>query len=139
LIDFTSHEIRTPVSAILQCSSLVKENLESLRLHLTETSASEMLSGRLSMASLLQNLQEDIDALDSEYIVVDMRDSKHSHSPDLSLLSLSRYLSMWPGSGTYRKRCIVALSHTARHAGLLLRRGGSQDRDTKGEWLPGQL
>lgn len=31
LVDFTSHEIRTPVSAILQCSSLVRDNLLMLR------------------------------------------------------------------------------------------------------------
>jgi signal transduction histidine kinase/FixJ family two-component response regulator len=62
LIDLTSHEIRTPVSAILQCSSLVKENLVALKEQLR-------LSGTLGYKptpELLDDLDEDVEALESE-------------------------------------------------------------------------
>jgi signal transduction histidine kinase len=64
LIDLTSHEIRTPVSAILQCSSLVKENLMSLFDSLKL--ASVMQSGFKPTRELLDDIGEDIEALDSE-------------------------------------------------------------------------
>ena len=62
LIDLTSHEIRTPVSAILQCSSLVKENLQALAEQLR---ASGTL-GFKPTPELLDDIAEDIEALESE-------------------------------------------------------------------------
>ncbi|WWC87709.1 uncharacterized protein L201_002601 [Kwoniella dendrophila CBS 6074] len=62
LIDLTSHEIRTPVSAILQCSSLVKENLISLKDQLRYTT-----NGFIPTKELLDDLEEDVDALESIY------------------------------------------------------------------------
>jgi signal transduction histidine kinase len=116
LIDFTSHEIRTPVSAILQCSSLVKENLQALRLQLESMVASEKPLGRLEMASLMRDLKEDIDALDSKQI-----GSRAANVTDMPSASF-RYSSMRPGARTYRKRCAVAIPYTTRHSRLLSRR-----------------
>lgn len=62
LIDLTSHEIRTPVSAILQCSSLVKENLVALKEQLKWTGN----SGFVPTKELLHDLEEDVEALESE-------------------------------------------------------------------------
>ncbi|EJT48035.1 two-component-like hybrid sensor histidine kinase 2 [Trichosporon asahii var. asahii CBS 8904] len=59
LVDFTSHEIRTPVSAILQCSSIVKENLLSLQEQLQEDGTIR------SSPALLAQVNEDLAALDS--------------------------------------------------------------------------
>lgn len=62
LVDLTSHEIRTPVSAILQCSSLVKENLVALTEQLR-------LAGPMGFSptqDLLDDMAEDIEALESE-------------------------------------------------------------------------
>lgn len=61
LVDLTSHEIRTPVSAILQCSSLVKENLVALTEQLK-------LAGPLGFhptKELLDDMVEDVEALES--------------------------------------------------------------------------
>ncbi|WWC68787.1 uncharacterized protein I206_102722 [Kwoniella pini CBS 10737] len=63
LIDLTSHEIRTPVSAILQCSSLVKENLISLKDQLKSSGA----IGFCPTKELLEDLEEDVEALESIY------------------------------------------------------------------------
>jgi signal transduction histidine kinase len=63
LVDLTSHEIRTPVSAILQCSSLVKENLVALTEQLK-------LAGPLGFhpsKELLDDMVEDVEALESEF------------------------------------------------------------------------
>lgn len=62
LIDLTSHEIRTPVSAILQCSSLVKENLVALKEQLRWAGE----GGYKPTQELLQDLEEDVEALESE-------------------------------------------------------------------------
>ena len=62
LVDLTSHEIRTPVSAILQCSSLVKENLSSL---FEQLKLSQSIGFKPSQ-ELLADLAEDIEALESE-------------------------------------------------------------------------
>ena len=62
LIDLTSHEIRTPVSAILQCSSLVKENLVSLKDELRATGT----AGFRPNAEFMDNLEQDVEALESE-------------------------------------------------------------------------
>lgn len=64
LIDLTSHEIRTPVSAILQCSSLVRENLMSLKEQLRF--AAESKRGFLPTRALLEDIDEDLGALDSK-------------------------------------------------------------------------
>ncbi|WVW79980.1 hypothetical protein I302_101953 [Kwoniella bestiolae CBS 10118] len=63
LIDLTSHEIRTPVSAILQCSSLVKENLISLKDQLRGSGSAGFCPSR----ELLDDLEEDVEALESIY------------------------------------------------------------------------
>ena len=62
LIDLTSHEIRTPVSAILQCSSLVKENLVALKEQLKWAGG----NGFVPTKELLHDLEEDVEALESE-------------------------------------------------------------------------
>jgi signal transduction histidine kinase len=58
LVDVTSHEIRTPVSAILHCSSFVRENLAELK----ET----FRNGSKPSEQALRRLDEDLEALDSE-------------------------------------------------------------------------
>ncbi|OCF34679.1 hypothetical protein I316_03722 [Kwoniella heveanensis BCC8398] len=63
LIDLTSHEIRTPVSAILQCSSLVKENLMTLKDQLKCCGE----TGFTPSPALLDDLEEDVEALESIY------------------------------------------------------------------------
>lgn len=63
LIDLTSHEIRTPVSAILQCSSLVKENLVALKEQLRWAGE----GGYKPTKELLSDLEEDVEALESIY------------------------------------------------------------------------
>jgi signal transduction histidine kinase len=60
----TSHEIRTPVSAILQCSSLVKENLVAL---LEQLKLSKNF-GFKPTKELLSDMAEDIEALESEFL-----------------------------------------------------------------------
>ncbi|KAL1405025.1 hypothetical protein Q8F55_008648 [Vanrija albida] len=65
LVDFTSHEIRTPVSAILQCSSVVKENLTVLMQELQEAVTSQR--GYLPTKKLLVDMEEDLQALESIY------------------------------------------------------------------------
>ncbi|WVW79173.1 hypothetical protein I302_101139 [Kwoniella bestiolae CBS 10118] len=62
LVDLTSHEIRTPVSAILQCSSLVKENLTALQGQLRRVGD----NGFKATPQLLAEIDEDLEALDSE-------------------------------------------------------------------------
>lgn len=64
LVDLTSHEIRTPVSAILQCSSLVKSNMSTLKAHLLEARS----SGFLPSPELFAEMDEDLEALESESI-----------------------------------------------------------------------
>lgn len=61
LVDLISHEIRTPVSAILQCSSLVRENL----LALTQQLRFSREKGFQPSTSLLADLEDDLGALDS--------------------------------------------------------------------------
>ncbi|WVQ79030.1 hypothetical protein IAT38_001122 [Cryptococcus sp. DSM 104549] len=63
LIDLTSHEIRTPVSAILQCSSLVKENLVALKEQLRGSRG----AGFQPSPELLMDLEQDVEALESIY------------------------------------------------------------------------
>jgi signal transduction histidine kinase len=65
LIDITSHEIRNPISSLMQCSSLVKTNL----LGLQEDLGAVIASGDAyhPTPQLLHTIQEDLDALDSIY------------------------------------------------------------------------
>lgn len=63
LIDLTSHEIRTPVSAILQCSDLVKENLVALKDQLRGAGP----KGFVPTPELLADLEQDVEALESIY------------------------------------------------------------------------
>ncbi|KAL1410450.1 hypothetical protein Q8F55_004461 [Vanrija albida] len=65
LVDLTSHEIRTPVSAILQCSSLVKDNLGALVTQLQAASATG--AGFHPSSDLLLELRQDLVALESIY------------------------------------------------------------------------
>ena len=88
LVDMTSHEIRTPVSAILQCSALVKENMEALRKELVEAGT----AGYVIPAETLAEFDRDLEALESESFI-----------DSLPLLLISRYLPMWSGPGAYRR------------------------------------
>ncbi|KZT38755.1 hypothetical protein SISSUDRAFT_1046495 [Sistotremastrum suecicum HHB10207 ss-3] len=65
LIDVTSHELRQPVSAIINCSSLVRSNLTNLR----ETLARSINSGSHFEPSeaLIKHIDEDLEALDAIY------------------------------------------------------------------------
>jgi signal transduction histidine kinase len=66
LVDMTSHEIRTPVSAILQCSSLVKDNMVALRKELVEAGT----AGYVIPQETLEEFDRDLEALESEPLVV---------------------------------------------------------------------
>jgi signal transduction histidine kinase len=65
LIDITSHEIRNPISSLMQCSSLVKTNLLSLQEQL------EMVMTKHTTFTpteqLLTTINEDLEALESIY------------------------------------------------------------------------
>ncbi|KAF8576294.1 hypothetical protein K439DRAFT_1640612 [Ramaria rubella] len=65
LIDVTSHELRQPVSAILNCSALVRENLASLRDNLR--GCYNKGSSFVPQEALLRVIDEDLEALDSIY------------------------------------------------------------------------
>ncbi|CED83965.1 response regulator receiver sensor signal transduction histidine kinase [Phaffia rhodozyma] len=65
LVDVTSHEIRNPVSAILQNAGLCRENLNFLHGELQKAFNSR--EGLRPTSSLLCMLEEDIDALDAIY------------------------------------------------------------------------
>jgi hypothetical protein len=67
LIDVTSHELRQPVSAILNCSALVRENLASWRDELRE--CYKQGSNFVPRQALLSVIEEDLEALDSIYQV----------------------------------------------------------------------
>ncbi|KAF8312813.1 hypothetical protein DL93DRAFT_2228831 [Clavulina sp. PMI_390] len=64
LIDVTSHELRQPVSAILNCASLVQENYRSLNAYLLEQVEEGVFHPK---ANLLETMKEDLEALDSIY------------------------------------------------------------------------
>ncbi|KAG9051349.1 hypothetical protein FS837_008444 [Tulasnella sp. UAMH 9824] len=63
LVDVTSHELRQPVSAILNCSQLVRTNLSNLADELRKSSAVPFVPTE----ALLKQIEEDLDALDSIY------------------------------------------------------------------------
>ncbi|EIN09171.1 hypothetical protein PUNSTDRAFT_126249 [Punctularia strigosozonata HHB-11173 SS5] len=65
LIDVTSHELRQPVSAILNCSALVRANLASLRDELWNCSVKG--TAYIPPLHLFETMDEDLDALDSIY------------------------------------------------------------------------
>lgn len=67
LIDVTSHELRQPVSAILNCSDLVKANLTNLRKDLGK--ARDNTGSFVPTDDLLSMMDEDLEALDSIYQV----------------------------------------------------------------------
>ncbi|GAA6050047.1 hypothetical protein JCM3770_001931 [Rhodotorula araucariae] len=64
LIDVTSHEIRNPISAILQNADLTRSSLQSLRRKLGELKDRGALPSELD-GNLVNNLDEDIEALDA--------------------------------------------------------------------------
>lgn len=61
LIDVTSHELRQPVSAILNCASLVRSNYQALKSYLKTTSLQE--SGFHPSSELFDTIDEDLEAL----------------------------------------------------------------------------
>ncbi|KIJ50954.1 hypothetical protein M422DRAFT_776871 [Sphaerobolus stellatus SS14] len=65
LIDVTSHELRQPVSAILNCSALVKTNLANIREQLGK--AFDEQSNFAPDVEMLNLIDEDLEALDSIY------------------------------------------------------------------------
>ncbi|KAL5533412.1 hypothetical protein ACEPAF_5188 [Sanghuangporus sanghuang] len=65
LIDVTSHELRQPVSAILNCSSLVRSNLARHRKELARACMSNALFRPTK--GLLRAMDDDLDALDAIY------------------------------------------------------------------------
>lgn len=67
LIDVTSHEIRQPVSAILNCSALVRSNIISLRQQLWEHSSRS--TPFIPNQELIKVMDEDLEALDAIYQV----------------------------------------------------------------------
>jgi signal transduction histidine kinase/DNA-binding NarL/FixJ family response regulator len=114
LIDLTSHEIRTPVSAILQCSSLVKENLVALTDHLKWAGA----AGFKPTKELLADLDEDIEALESM--------TNPSRSADI------RHLPMWSRTGTHRRGRPLSRPDPTRHAQSARYRNGCAKRGQEG-------
>lgn len=66
LVDITSHEIRNPISSLMQCASMVRTNLVGL----CEDFERLGNSGEAAFhptAQLMQTLKEDIEALDNIY------------------------------------------------------------------------
>jgi len=65
LIDITSHEIRNPISSLMQCSSLVKTNLLSLQ----EQMEMALSDGKMFKPTkqVLTTMDEDLEALESIY------------------------------------------------------------------------
>lgn len=82
LIDVTSHELRQPVSAILNCSALVKANLANIRDDLGEAHKNSQ-PFKLN-DELLALIDEDLEALDSIYQVSLLFKHKKMESSDLS-------------------------------------------------------
>ncbi|KAL7410125.1 hypothetical protein BDY24DRAFT_187567 [Mrakia frigida] len=83
LVDVTSHEIRNPVSAILQNGGLCKDNLTVLHALLVE--AFESGSGFFPSLSIIQELVEDLESLDA---IIAMGQSQERIANDI--LSLAR-------------------------------------------------
>ncbi|TRM62099.1 hypothetical protein BD626DRAFT_548830 [Schizophyllum amplum] len=64
LIDVTSHELRQPVSAILNCSGLVRTNMVALLEHIQGAKSG---AGVVLTAEQLDSMREDVEALDAIY------------------------------------------------------------------------
>lgn len=79
MIDVTSHELRQPVSAILNCSSLVRSNLASHRNELHSAYKENKLFKPTK--DLLKAIDDDLDALDAIYQV------RCSLAPPVSLVA----------------------------------------------------
>ncbi|TXT14114.1 uncharacterized protein COLE_00307 [Cutaneotrichosporon oleaginosum] len=65
LIDITSHEIRNPISSLMQCASLVKSNLLALQEQMQRAVDDETVFHPTDQ--LLVTMGEDLEALDSIY------------------------------------------------------------------------
>lgn len=63
LVDITSHEIRNPISSLMQCASLVRTNLVGLRSELQKLVGDSFYPTE----QLVQTLGDDIEALDNIY------------------------------------------------------------------------
>jgi signal transduction histidine kinase len=71
LIDVTSHELRQPVSAILNCSALVRADIGELIRQIRDH-----ISGKAAFSPTkdqLHSLDEDLEALDAIYQVMPYR------------------------------------------------------------------
>ena len=110
LVDLTSHEIRTPVSAILQCSSLVKENLAAL----TEQLKLAGPSGFHPSKDLLDDMAEDLEALESESCLVSPLDKSFLLTRQVSTSVVSsksvslEMCSRWQGSNWICSVCTTS-------------------------------
>lgn len=100
LVDLISHEIRTPVSAILQCSQLARQNLAALREQLRFSGD----RGFHPTPSLLDDLEEDVEALDSEL--------------SMSATLTHRHLPVWSCAGAHCRRHSLPRQYPAGHAVL---------------------
>lgn len=67
LIDITSHEIRNPISSLMQCAALVKTNLVFLREEFAAALEGETTRPFVPTKQLVLTLDEDLEALDSIY------------------------------------------------------------------------
>ena len=65
LIDVTSHELRQPVNAIINCASVLRANLGALHEELQESQVNG--TPYMPTAKLLQSMIEDLDAIDAVY------------------------------------------------------------------------
>lgn len=65
LMDITSHEFRNPISSLMQCASMVKSNLVTVREQLRRLF--EEGKTYTPTAQVLRTLDEDIEALDNIY------------------------------------------------------------------------
>lgn len=88
LIDVTSHELRQPVSAILNCAALVRSNYQTL---LSTLKGVKSQSGTFTPdVELLGTMEADLEALGKLSLVRFTRGSEpNSQSPRC-------HLSMWP-------------------------------------------
>ncbi|GAA5868815.1 hypothetical protein JCM3774_003906 [Rhodotorula dairenensis] len=64
LIDVTSHEIRNPISAVLQNAEVTRTSLQSIRATLEQLKKKDALPAQLG-EDVLHDLEEDIEALDA--------------------------------------------------------------------------
>lgn len=64
LIDVTSHEIRNPISAVLQNAEVTRTSLNSIRTTLLNLKSRSLLPEQLGEAAI-HDLEEDIEALDA--------------------------------------------------------------------------